>query len=77
MSNRKIIACSVRPGKAYNTHEVSFISESGYVAGVCLENVISANVVGDRIVVMCENSSGRYLNVYDVNTCALKEVLQV
>ena len=77
MSDRKIIACTVKPGFNTDTDEVSFISERGYVTCVCLDKVISANVTGDRIVIMCEgaNTHSRYINVYDANTCALIEVL--
>lgn len=79
MSNRKIIACVVTPGQVPGTSEVQFISESGYVAGTCLDTVISTNVTGDRVIVMCESqlTHKRWINIYDANTCGLIDVQPV
>lgn len=71
--SRKIIACNIRPDHNYtHSQNVDFISETGYVTGVMHQNVISANVVGDRITIVCEG--GKSLYIYDANTCQLLQV---
>ena len=75
--DNKIIACIVRDGQRPGTSEVEFIGKNGYVAGVGLDKVISANVVGDQIVVMCESqlTKNRWINIYDAYTCRQINVL--
>ena len=69
-SRNKIIACVVEPGQYNGTNEVKFISEKGYIGGVCVDTVISATVTGDTVNIICESqqSKQRWMNVYDAYT---------
>ena len=69
--DNKIITCVVSPGQYSGTSDVKFYSKNGYVTGIGLDHVLSVNVTGDQIVIMCESQStgNRWINVFDAYTC--------
>ena len=80
--NRKIISCIVERANAYNTsYYVRFYSEQGQVMTVVHDDVVSANVCGDRIVITSMNGMNPGLNghqyIYDATTYSLLQVLPI